>query len=76
MIDVKKINKRIARKLYQEGKSFWIVACNMRPECGCLIGSASFEQLADIPFDTMVNNFTYYNCTNETGRYPAFYVEN
>ena len=27
-------------------------------------------------FDKMVNNFTYYNCVNsETGRYPAFYVE-
>ena len=72
---MKKITKVTARKLYNESKEFWITACNMRPEAGILIGSTSFERLADIPFDTMVNSFTYYNCDNERGRYPAYYVE-
>jgi hypothetical protein len=72
---MKKINKVTARKLYNEGKEFWITACNMRPKAGILIGSMSFERMADIPFDTMVNSFTYYNCDNERGRYPAYYVE-
>ena len=75
MKQMKKITKVTARKLYNEGKEFWITACNMRPETGILIGSASFERMADIPFDTMVNSFTYYNCDNERGRYPAYYVE-
>ena len=72
---MKKITKVTARKLYNESKEFWITSCNMRPEAGILIGSTSFERLADIPFDTMVNSFTYYNCDNERGRYPAYYVE-
>ena len=75
MKHMKKITKVTARKLYNEGKEFWITACNMRPETGILIGSASFERMADIPFDTMVDSFTYYNCDNERGRYPAYYVE-
>lgn len=75
MKQMKKITKVTARKLYNEGKEFWITACNMRPEVGILIGSTSFERMADIPFDTMVNSFTYYNCDNERGRYPAYYVE-
>lgn len=72
---MKRINKAVARRLYNEGKSFWITACNMRPECGIYIGSLSFERMTDTPFDTMVNMFEYYNCDNERGRYPAYYVE-
>ena len=72
---MKRINKTTARKLYNERKDFWITACNMRPECGILIGSASFERITETPFDTMVNSFTYYNCDNERGRYPAYYIE-
>ena len=72
---MKRINKTTARKLYNEHKDFWITACNMRPECGILIGSASFERMTETPFDVMVNTFAYYNCDNERGRYPAYYVE-
>ena len=75
MKTMKKINKAIARKLYNEGKEFWITACNMRPEYGILIGSLSFEQMAGVSFDAMVNSFSYYNCDSERGRYPAYYVE-
>lgn len=72
---MQKINKAAARKLYNSGRPFWIVACNRRPQCGILIGSASFEHMADIPFDNMVNSFEYYNCNNDTGRYAAFYTD-
>ena len=75
MKTMKKINKATARKLYNEGKEFWITACNMRPEYGILIGSLSFEQMAGVSFDAMVNSFSYYNCDSERGRYPAYYVE-
>lgn len=70
-----KINKRAARKLYNTGKPFWIVACNLRPQYGILIGSCSFERLADVSFDTMVNSFEYYNCGKDTGKYAAFYTD-
>lgn len=71
---MERINKRVARKLFNEGKTLWITACNMRPECGLLMNAGTYEnELSD--FDTFVNSFTYYNCNNETGRYPAFYIE-
>lgn len=71
---MERINKRVARKLFNEGKTVWITACNMRPECGLLMNAGTYEnELSD--FDTFVNSFTYYNCNNETGRYPAFYIE-
>lgn len=74
---MKKITKSTARKLYNEKKNFWMTACNMRPEFGVLIGSLSFsyEDSGDWTFDQLVNSFTYYNCDNERGRYPAYYVE-
>ena len=71
---MKRINKAAARKMYNNGQSFWITACNMPAECGILIGSLSFEKLTEVPFDTMVNSFEYYNCFSETGRYAAFYT--
>lgn len=72
---MQKINKAAARKLYNTNRPFWIVACNLRPQCGILIGSTSFEHMADISFDDMVNSFEYYNCSNDTGRYAAFYTD-
>lgn len=71
---MERINKRVARKLFNEGKTFWITACNMRPERGLLMNAGTYEnELVD--FDTFVNSFAYYCCNNETGRYPAFYIE-
>lgn len=71
---MERINKRVARKLFNEGKTVWITACNMRPECGLLMNAGTYENEL-IDFDTFVNSFTYYTCNNETGRYPAFYIE-
>lgn len=70
---MKQINKVAARKLYNAGKPFWMTACNMRPECGILINATGAHY--DESFDTVYNAFIYYNCDNERGRYPRFYVE-
>lgn len=70
-----RIDRRKARKLWKEGKDFWIVACNLRPEYGMRYRKEWTSHFHG-DFDKMVNNFTYYNCINsETGRYPAFYIE-
>lgn len=71
-----KINKKQARKLYENGDDFTIVARNLRPDLfGVKINCCSFERLADIEFDIFINEFTYYNCDGYRGRYPAFYIE-
>lgn len=71
---MKRINKWAARKLFKEGKTFWITACNMRPEYGVLMEAGTYDN-ETIDFDTFINSFTYYCCCTETGRYPAFYIE-
>ena len=69
-----KINKTAARKLWNEGKEFTIVACNLRPEYGITARPSWMKNYRD--FDQFVNQFTVFNCVNnETGRYPAYYVE-
>lgn len=71
---MKQINKRQARKLYEQGKTFWMTACNMRPEYGVLInGDPAHTYGTD--FDKLYYAFGFYNCDNERGRYPRFYVE-
>ena len=69
-----KINKAAARKLWKEGKEFTIVACNLRPEYGITARPSWTKNYRD--FDQFVDQFTVFNCgNNETGRYPAYYVE-
>lgn len=71
-----RIDKRKARKMWQEGKEFLIVAHNLNPYLSGLLCRKEWQEQFGGDFDKMVNNFTYYNCVNsETGRYPAFWIE-
>jgi len=74
---MKRINKRIARKLFAESKPFYIIAHKMRPGGPFHMGmtvfpSAYHEEQRD--FDYMISNFSWYNCSYETGYYPAYYL--
>lgn len=71
-----RIRKPAARKLFAEGKSFWIVPCNLRPEFGLLINGDTLHSTSWEDFEKFLNCFIYYNCNNECGRYPAFYTDN
>lgn len=68
-----KVTKTAARKLYENNTPFWITACNMRPQCGLLI-DPTLAKNDFSSFDALVNAFSYYNCDNERGRYPAYYA--
>lgn len=72
-----RITKTQARKLYDEGKSFIMVPNKLRPDCFAAIpiDEHSFENLTGTSFDTMVNSFEYYDCSNEAGKTAAFYIE-
>ena len=60
---MKRISKRTARKLFNEKKDFLIIPCKVNPEI--------FEK----DFDVLVREYTFYNCSYETGYYPAYYIE-
>ena len=70
-MSMKKINKTVARKLYEQKKCFWMVACNLNPKFGLLIDPSRFETT----FDNFYNTFIYYNCDFYAGRYPSFYLD-
>lgn len=70
---MKKINKAIARKMYANKKPFIMVPCNMRPDSQFAVEMKPGWMFRN--FDVMYNEFSYYNCNPETGRYIAFYVK-
>ena len=74
---VQQINKTRARNLYNNGETIYLMPCNMM-----------FDNFWQQPypldksramyhenFDRAVNSFAYYNCDNERGAYPRFYVK-
>lgn len=75
---MERINKRRARKLWEQGIPFWITTCKAPYRCGVLIGAPgrTYNKLRELysSFDAMVYTFEYYNCGNGCGRYAAFYT--
>jgi hypothetical protein len=83
-----KINKPKARKLFNEGKPFYVQSCNMTPinpwQSAYLYDSDNIQdwknhcnmlQTTTPAFDSLVNNYEYYNCDHERGRYSSFYID-
>lgn len=71
---MKKIRKNTARRVYKNGGSLIITPCRCHP-CLFMGFEISKNSLDGRDFDSVINEFEYYNCTSETGRYTAFYVE-
>ena len=74
-----RISRAAAKKLFMQGKPFIMVACNLRKEFGITIGMTGhdykeMQENFDNDFEKVAAAFQYYNCNNETGRYPAFYL--
>lgn len=72
-----KISKSEARGLYEKEQEFYIVPCKCRPDSmfSQKVNGRTFELMIGWSFESFVNSFTYYNCNNECGRYPAYYVK-
>lgn len=82
------VQKRTAEKLYNDGKTVYIIPCNANPCSGWIdflimpneanyIGSdkPTHEQIQELyPFQKVVNQFEHYNCNSELGRYSHFYI--
>jgi hypothetical protein len=83
-----RITKQAARKLFDAGKVFYIIAHKMRPgmpfSLGMTIDGAHYAkenaerakyELSQETFDTVVRDFCWYNANcHETGTYAAFYL--
>jgi hypothetical protein len=75
--EIQQIRKDTARKLFNAGVSIFMMASNM-----------IFDNVWSVPmqtdkshlgwhqnFDSICNEFKYYNCDCERGYYPRFYVK-
>jgi hypothetical protein len=83
---MRRINKRLARRLYDEGKIIHVLPCKAS------IGSAWFGIGAELnkndrectdlypynpaDFDKRIVYFEVYNCNHELGYYAAYYIKN
>lgn len=77
-VRVKQVNKTAARKLYNEGKTIYLNACNMRlnnPWTSLCPVSKDSEAWNGDTFDGRINEFQYYGCDSERGKYVNFFVE-
>lgn len=71
-----KINKTKARKLFNEGKEIHLLPCKV---CFGTMwlgeGSAISNKRLISSFDAIVNEYEFYNCNNELGKYAAYYIK-
>lgn len=82
-----RITKKEAARRYNAGEVIRLTACKSSPVSpwGCY-SDAQKDHNATVSgdgfnttvarnseFETVVDAFTYYNCTNETGKYPAYW---
>ena len=73
-ITIKQIQKRTARKLFEAGETIYMQSSNFHPFG---VWSQCIDIKKDInnsdSFDSIINNFEYYNCSSEQGLYTTFY---
>ena len=70
---MKKITKATARKMYANKQTFIMVPCKCAPTSIFAVEMKPGWMFRN--FDVMYNEFAYYNCNPETGRYIAFYIK-
>lgn len=75
---LERVDRRKAAALYGLGFDILFIPCKLNPENNFynlgiwenLFLSGQYES-----FEKLYNAFRFYNCTNETGKYIAFYVK-
>ena len=75
---VERISKIKAAELYNNGFDVLFIPCKLNPENNFYNLGIWQNQFLDgqyNSFEKLLNAFEYYNCTNETGKYTAFYIK-
>lgn len=70
-----RINKKVARKLYNLGVDIGMCPCKANPESPWGLIVMINKNRYDYTFDKAVNEFEWYNCNSELGQYPAYYIK-
>lgn len=72
----RRISKRTAGNLFDQGCTVYLLPCKMNPASPWAC-PAGYEKRAENSrgWSALVAAYTAYNCTNLTGRYPAYYIK-
>ena len=71
----KRVTKKQARAAYDSGLTILFSPAKMRPFTPCHYLEAYVDKSSGRSFNETVTIFEYYNCSRETGRYTAFYIQ-
>ena len=72
---MKKVNKSVARKAFNNGEVVHIVPCKANPESMWFRDSMIvINKLRTPDFDSIVEKFEYYNCNYGMGKRAAYYI--
>ena len=70
------VTKTKAKNAFNDGKNVWLHPCLMRLNNPFQKPYCFNKANNDSPnFDTIINHYRYYNCNNQLGTYPIFFVE-
>jgi hypothetical protein len=70
----KRITKRTAERRYEAGLPILFCPVNLKPGGPWGIGCTITKE-EGTTFKQALNAFEYYNCSNATGNYTAFYIK-
>ena len=74
--EVQQIQKRTARKLFNSGATIYLQPCNLTFDNFWSKPMAVDRKSIGLrTFDGVCREFEFYNCDNERGQYPRFYVK-
>lgn len=69
-----RVSKATARAKFQQGTPVTFCPVKLHP-FGAWSPSVTRAGNEEINFETYLLNFDWYNCTAETGKYSAYYIE-
>ena len=73
-INYKKVSKKEAEKLFNKGVSIHLFSSKIRPFTNWTGDGVVVDNDNDKKFEKIINEFEYYNCSNETGTAIHYYV--
>ncbi len=68
-----RVTKKTAETAYNKGKTIYLCPVNGNPNSPW-INALPIQLNDENTFSNQVNNYEYYNCINELGRYCKFYI--
>lgn len=75
---LQQVSRRTAKKAYNKGEIVFLQSCKMRWgnvwQRPCPI-SRNISYNIGNSFESVVANYIYYNCDNERGIYPNYFIE-